>query len=73
MKPIPILAALLLAALPCAPLDAQAPPAVRVEYEEETLPNGLKVIYSVDRSAPVAATVLWYDAPPAPKTRTSSA
>ncbi len=61
MKPIPTLAALLLAALPCAPLDAQAPPAVRLEYEEETLPNGLKVIYSVDRSAPVASTVLWYD------------
>jgi predicted Zn-dependent peptidase len=61
MKPIPTLAALLLAALPCAPLDAQAPPAVRLEYEEETLPNGLKVVYSVDRSAPVASTVLWYD------------
>ena len=61
MKPILTLAALLLAALPCAPLDAQAPPAVRLEYEEETLPNGLKVIYSVDRSAPVASTVLWYD------------
>ncbi|HEY7767528.1 pitrilysin family protein [Longimicrobium sp.] len=61
MKPIPTLAALLLAALPCVPLDAQAPPAVRLEYEEETLPNGLKVIYSVDRSAPVASTVLWYD------------
>ncbi|HEY0022577.1 MAG TPA: pitrilysin family protein [Longimicrobium sp.] len=61
MKPILVLAPLLLAALPCAPLEAQAPPAVRLEYEEETLPNGLKVIYSVDRSAPVASTVLWYD------------
>jgi zinc protease len=34
---------------------------VNVEYEEETLPNGLRVLYHVDRSAPVAATVLWYD------------
>jgi zinc protease len=47
-----------------APAGAQSPPpvpAVRLEYEEETLPNGLRVIYHVDRSAPVAATVLWYD------------
>ncbi|HEU0014618.1 MAG TPA: pitrilysin family protein [Longimicrobium sp.] len=57
--------ALLLAALAAAPpgAAAQAPPAasVRVDFEEETLPNGLRVIYHVDRSAPVAATVLWYD------------
>jgi predicted Zn-dependent peptidase len=45
-----------------APGAAQAPaPSVNLEYEEETLPNGLRVIYHVDRSAPVAATVLWYD------------
>lgn len=41
---------------------AQTPaPAVNLAFEEETLPNGLRVIYHVDRSAPVAATVLWYD------------
>ena len=63
MKRIPILLGLLLAAAPHAPAGAQAVPmpAVRLDYEEETLPNGLRVIYHVDRSAPVAATVLWYD------------
>ena len=56
--------ALLLAAAAAVPARAQtgAPmPAVRLDFEEETLPNGLRVIYHVDRSAPVAATVLWYD------------
>jgi zinc protease len=38
-----------------------AAPVVRLDYEEETLPNGLRVVYHVDRSAPIAATVLWYD------------
>jgi zinc protease len=59
-----ILSALLLslAAAPQGSAAAQAPaPNVHLEYEEETLPNGLRVIYHVDRSAPVAATVLWYD------------
>ena len=51
-----------LLALAPAPVTAQAPVAsVNLEYEQETLPNGLRVIYHVDRSAPVAATVLWYD------------
>ncbi|HEX2209010.1 MAG TPA: pitrilysin family protein [Longimicrobium sp.] len=51
-----------LAAAPPGMAGAQAPaPSVHLEYEEETLPNGLRVIYHVDRSAPVAATVLWYD------------
>ncbi|HEX6371591.1 MAG TPA: pitrilysin family protein [Longimicrobium sp.] len=55
--------ALSLAAAPPGPAAAQAPPvpSVHLAYEEETLPNGLRVIYHVDRSAPVAATVLWYD------------
>jgi zinc protease len=63
MKPIlRTLAAAGLAAVAAAPGAAQAPaPSVHLEYEEETLPNGLRVIYHVDRSAPVAATVLWYD------------
>jgi predicted Zn-dependent peptidase len=53
----------LAAALPLA-AAAQAPAgetAVRLDYEEETLPNGLRVIYHVDRATPVAAVVLWYD------------
>jgi zinc protease len=40
---------------------AQSGEAVRIAYEEETLPNGLKVIYHVDRSAPVAAVNVWYN------------
>jgi predicted Zn-dependent peptidase len=43
---------------------AAAPPAgesVRIGYTEETLPNGLKVLYHVDRSSPVAAVALWYN------------
>jgi zinc protease len=58
--------ALLLATLLLAPMaaaaQAHAPaPSVRVDFTEETLPNGLKVIYHVDRTAPVAAVVMWYD------------
>jgi zinc protease len=59
-----ILSAILLslAAAPPGRAAAQAPaPTVHLDYEQETLPNGLRVIYHVDRSAPVAATVLWYD------------
>lgn len=63
MKTIPTLA-LLLAATAAVPARAQtgAPaPTVRLDFVEDTLPNGLRVVYHVDRSAPVAATVLWYD------------
>ena len=57
------LVTLSLAALVAAPLAAQAPAAetVRLDFEEETLPNGLKVIYHVDRSNPVAAVDIWYN------------
>jgi zinc protease len=34
---------------------------VRINYTEETLPNGLHVIYHVDHSTPVAAVLLWYN------------
>ncbi len=64
MKPIVPTLALLLAAAAAVPARAQtgAPaPTVRLDFVEDTLPNGLRVIYHVDRSAPVAATVLWYD------------
>ncbi|HEX8271851.1 MAG TPA: pitrilysin family protein [Longimicrobiaceae bacterium] len=64
MRP-PLLAAALAAVLPLAlAAQSQAPPAaeaVRLEIAEETLPNGLKVVYHVDRSTPLAATMLWYD------------
>ena len=59
-----LLLALLLPVLGPVLGHAQAPPGgevVDLEYTEETLPNGLKVIYHVDRSAPVAAAVMWYD------------
>ena len=34
---------------------------IRIDYSDETLPNGLKVIYHVDHSTPVAAVLLWYN------------
>src|SRR5687768_2825432 len=34
---------------------------VRIDYVEDQLPNGLKVIYHVDRSTPVAAVDIWYN------------
>ena len=36
-------------------------PELRIDYVEDQLPNGLKVIYHVDRSTPVAAVVVWYN------------
>jgi len=36
-------------------------PELRVDFIEDQLPNGLKVIYHVDHSTPVAAVVLWYN------------
>ncbi|HEV2147536.1 MAG TPA: pitrilysin family protein [Longimicrobiaceae bacterium] len=58
-----LLVPLLLAAsaLPAAAQSGPTAESVRLDYVEETLPNGLKVIYHVDRSAPVAAAVVWYD------------
>ncbi|HEX5726827.1 MAG TPA: pitrilysin family protein [Longimicrobiaceae bacterium] len=55
------LLALAVAALLPAPALAQGDAAVRLDYVEETLPNGLKVIYHVDRSTPVAAVDIWYN------------
>src|SRR3982751_4359954 len=34
---------------------------VRIDYVDDTLPNGLRVVYHVDRSTPVIAVEVWYD------------
>ena len=64
MRP-PLLAAALAAVLPLAlAAQSQAPPAaeaVRLDFTEETLPNGLRVVLHVDRSTPLVSTMLWYD------------
>lgn len=49
------------AALFASSVDAQKAPKVRIDFVEETLPNGLHVIYSVDRSTPVVATEVMYN------------
>jgi predicted Zn-dependent peptidase len=36
-------------------------PELRVDYTQETLPNGLTVVYHVDHSTPVAAVLLHYN------------
>jgi len=36
-------------------------PELRIDYSQETLPNGLTVLYHVDHSTPVAAVLLWYN------------
>lgn len=36
-------------------------PELRIDFTEETLPNGLHVIYHVDHSTPVAAVLLMYN------------
>ena len=46
-------------------LPAQAappsPPAGRIAFEQFTLPNGLRVIYSEDRSTPIVTVDVWYE------------
>ncbi|MDQ3673214.1 MAG: insulinase family protein [Gemmatimonadota bacterium] len=42
-------------------MQAGQSPELRIDFVEEQLPNGLKVIYHVDHSTPVAAVVLWYN------------
>jgi len=67
MRPFPhalLLAALLpgaLAAQRAAARPAGSQAAAQIAYTEETLPNGLKVLYHVDRSTPVAAVDIWYN------------
>ena len=45
------------AALPAAPLAAQA----SLQYQLDTLPNGLRVILAEDHSTPVVSVDVWYD------------
>ena len=45
---------------PAAPAKSGAPAAIKIPFETFTLPNGLTVILSVDRSTPTAAVVAWY-------------
>ena len=50
----------LLAVLPAA-VAGQEAEAGRIVYEQFTLPNGLRVIYSEDHSTPVVSVDVWYD------------
>jgi len=40
---------------------AQAAPKVKISFTEDSLPNGLHIIYSIDRSTPVVATMMMYN------------
>ena len=60
----PLACAALLVAV-AAPLQAQGTaakaPKIRIDYTQEKLPNGLTVIYSLDRSTPVVAVEVMYN------------
>ena len=43
------------------PTQPSAPRVPRIEFSDERLANGLRLIISVDRLAPVVAVNLWYD------------
>ena len=57
------LACAALAVAVAAPLNAQnaAAPKIRIDYTQEVLPNGLTVLYSLDRSTPVVAVEIMYN------------
>jgi len=58
MRFLPLLPGLLVAGATLAPpLAAQSG---RIAYESFALPNGLRVLYSEDRSAPIVTVDLWY-------------
>lgn len=67
-KPTSTALALLFAAVPAfaAPLAEPVPVAelartVNIPYDQFTLPNGLRVVVSTDRKAPVVAVSVWYN------------
>ena len=49
------------AQLPATAAAQGAATAVRIDFVQDSLPNGLRVLYHVDRSAPVVAVDIWYD------------
>jgi zinc protease len=64
MKRLSLLAAILPLAACVPPVSVPAPgaaPSVRLDFVSETLPNGLIVIYHVDRATPIVAVNTWYN------------
>jgi zinc protease len=56
-----IAAAIAVPALSAAQGQPRSEPYPRLDYVEDSLANGLKVLYHVDRSTPVAAVNIWYN------------
>jgi predicted Zn-dependent peptidase len=54
-------AAIVLAVIKPGEAKAQSAPRVKIEFVQDSLPNGLHVIYSVDRSTPVVAVEVMYN------------
>jgi predicted Zn-dependent peptidase len=55
------LASIVLVAAALAPAAAQQSPRLRIDFTQETLPNGLTVLYHVDRSTPLVAVEVMYN------------
>jgi len=51
----------IMAAVLLAPIALEGQGGSAVVYESFTLPNGLRVIYSVDHTTPIVSVDLWYD------------
>ena len=52
---------MIMAAVLLAPIALEGQGGGAVVYESFTLPNGLRVIYSVDHTTPIVSVDLWYD------------
>jgi zinc protease len=64
LRSLSVLALMLsVSAAPAAVLHAQttAAPKVRISFTQDSLPNGLHIVYSIDRSTPVVATMMMYN------------
>lgn len=55
------LTAIVLAVIKPGTAAAQSTPQVKIDFVQDSLPNGLHVIYSIDRSTPVAAVEVMYN------------
>jgi zinc protease len=55
------LAAIVLAVIKPGSAAAQSTPRVKIDFVQDSLPNGLHVIYSIDRSTPVVAVEVMYN------------